>query len=273
MNLSIRPPRDNEWRACRMLLPETFEDVCSRQYLLGIAGLRLAAATSFRRSSHAITHLRLHVVPPFRRQGAGSQLIAHLAGPLIEGTCDLTREPAAEPFCLRNGFTRIDTLTTVEAEMAGLRDYVNRLRERVALPPGVQVVPLASAPADQVARLHAEHVAHASELDPWRSRIGRSPEMSISPVVMIEGRVAGMLLGDVERSTAVVRSRVAAPGRRSGWINALLLAEALNTGWDHGARRARFWFTQANHDTRKLAARMNAEVVGVTALFRRSETS
>ena len=34
--LCLRPPRDNEWPICRMLLPETFANPASRTYLLGI---------------------------------------------------------------------------------------------------------------------------------------------------------------------------------------------------------------------------------------------
>ena len=64
--------------------------------------------------------------------------------------------------------------------------------------------------------------------------------MNISPVVMIDGHVAGILLGKLEGGTAVVHTRVVAPGYHGSWVNVILLAAALDIGWANGARRARF---------------------------------
>ncbi len=64
MKLCIRPPQENEWPICRMLLPETFSNVSSRTYLLAVRdeAPRVVAAASFREGPEAVTHLRLHVV-------------------------------------------------------------------------------------------------------------------------------------------------------------------------------------------------------------------
>jgi hypothetical protein len=93
--------------------------------------------------------------------------------------------------------------------------------------------------------------------------------MDISPVVMIDDRVAGILLGELEGATAVVRSRVVVPGYHGSWVNVMLLAEALDIGWAGGGRRARFSYTDSNRDTQKLAIRFRAEVTSVIARFRR----
>lgn len=237
---------------------------------------RIVAAASFRESPEAATHLRLHVVPSFRRRGVGSQLIDHVAqsgARSVGGIVEITKEPAATAFCQRNRFERVEVLTTVEADMAEMRDYTGRLRSRMTLPLGARVIPLSAAPVEQVAELHAQYVAQQGELNQWRGLVAHAPEMDISPVVMIDHRVAGILLGHLEGATAVVRSRVVAPGYQGGWVNAMLLAEALDIGWAACARRARFSYTDSNRDTEKLATRFKAEVTSVVAMFTRPAAS
>jgi hypothetical protein len=112
-------------------------------------------------------------------------------------------------------------------------------------------------------------VAQEGELNQWRGLVAHSPEMEISPVVMIDGCVAGILLGKIEGSTAVVRTRVVAPGYHGSWVNALLLAEALDIGWAAGARRARFSYTHSNHDTEKLATRFKATITSIITRYTR----
>jgi len=202
MKLGIRPPQDDEWRICRMLLPET----------------------SFRQRPESVTHLRLHVVPSFRRCGAGSQMIEHVArigAPFLEGTVEVTKEPGAEEFCEHNHFERVEALTTVEAEIAEMRECMRRLRSRIVPPPEARVIRLSEAPLDQVALLHAQHVAQEGELGQWRGLVAQTSAMGISPVVTIAGRVAGILLGELDGATAVVRSRVVAPGYHGSWVNAM----------------------------------------------------
>jgi GNAT superfamily N-acetyltransferase len=279
MKLCLRPPeQDAEWRICRMLLPETFAGVSSRTYLLGLRdeSPRIVAAASFCRGPEEITHLRLHVVPPFRRSRVGSQVIEHVAllgARSIGGVSETIKESAAVPFCERNGFERVEALTTVEADMAEMRNYTGRLRDRVIPARGARTIPLSEAPADQVASLHAEHVAQGGQLNQWRGLVAHTPQMAISPVVMIDGRVAGILLGDLDGTTAVVRTRVVAPGYHGGWVNVMLLAAALDIGWAAGARRARFSYTDSNSDTRKLALRFKAEITSVVVRFTRESTN
>ena len=187
----------------------------------------------------------------------------------MEGIVDVTKEPAAVGFCERNRFERVESFTTVEADMAEMRDYLGRLRARLAPPPGARIIPLSAAPVDQVAQLHARYVAQESELNRWRWLVAHTPKMDISPVVMIDDRVAGILLGELEGATAVVRSRVVLPGYHGSWVNVMLLAEALDIGWAGGGRRARFSYTDSNRDTQKLATRFRAEVTSVIARFAR----
>ncbi len=255
-----------------MLLPETFADASYRAYLLCVRdeAPRIVAAASFRPGPEAITHLRLHVIPSFRRRGVGSQIVDELArtrAASMEGIVEVTKEPAAVAFCARNRFERVEALTTVEADMSQMRYYMSRLRDRIAPSRRARTIPLSQAPVDQVANLHAEYVAREGELNRWRGLVAHTSQMDISPVVIIDGRVAGILLGSLEGATAVVRSRVVAPGYHGSWVNAMLLAEALDIGWAAGARRARFSYPDSNRDTEKLARRFRAEVTSVVARF------
>jgi hypothetical protein len=277
MNLHVRPPLSDEWPICRMLLPETFAEASQREYLLCLRdeSPRIVGAASFRRGADAVTHLRVHVVSSFRRRRIGSQIVAYIARSGVRalgGNCETVSEPAAAPFCERNRFQRADALTTVEGEIAGMREYMCHLRTRV--PGGFEActVPLSAVPVEQVAQLHSQYVAHQSELNPWRGLLADAPGMNHSPVVLVGGRVVGILLWELQGGTAVVRSRVAVPGPHGKWVNVILLAAGLDGAWAQGARRVRFSYTDTNRDTRKLALRFKAEVASVLVEYRREIT-
>jgi GNAT superfamily N-acetyltransferase len=257
-----------------MLPPETFADVSSRTYLLGVGNEapHIVAAASFRQRPDEVTHLRMHVVPSFRRRGLGSQIVEYIArngSSCIGGAVDVIIESGAVAFCEQNHFDRVDALTTVEGDIAEMREYMHRLRSRIVPPRGASTIPLSAAPLDQVAHLHAQYVAQEGELNQWRGLVAYTSQMDLSPVVMIDGRVVGILLWVLEGATAVVRSRVVTPGYYGTWVNATLLAEGLDVSWAAGARRARFSYTDSNRDTQKLAIRFKAETTNVVALFRR----
>lgn len=275
MNPVLRPPSEAEWRFCRMLLPRTFCDVAGREYLVAARdeAPRLVAAASFRRAGQSVTHLSLHVIPSFRRGGMASQILEYLVrsgAKSVEGAVEITTETEAAAFCARTGFERVDALTTVEAGIAGMREYMVRLRSRIVLPAGASIVPLSAAPMEQAARLHALYVAQHGELNPWRASLAESSGLHHSPVVLIRGQVAGILLWEREGDTAVVRSRAVDPLYHGGWVNATLLAEGLDGAWSSGARRVRFCYTDSNRDTRKLADRFSSEVVSVLVRYVRT---
>jgi GNAT superfamily N-acetyltransferase len=273
-SLVIRPPREDEWKICRMLLPETFADVAGREYLLATRPQqpRIAGAASFRRIRDGVSGVRLHVIPPFRRQGIASLLLERLCADaaVAEGISEISREPAAESFCARAGFIRVEGLTAVEAAIERMREYARALRDRSRVPESARLVTLPEAPLDQVARLHAEYVVHAGELNPWRAAIASElTALRRSLVLLIGARVEGILLWHMDGSTAVVRSRVVTPQFQRGWANALLIAAGLDAGWEAGARRVRFTYADSNRDTRKMAQRLSGEVVSVVARFQR----
>ena len=274
MKLEIRAPRSEEWKLCRMLLPETFAEAAQRDYLLCLAegSAHVAGAASFCPRANTAVGVRVHVVPAFRRHGVGSAMLAAIAArgfPILQGTAEITRERGAAQFADRNHFLCTNSLTTVEGGIAAFRESIRNLRARIGQDPRLNVAMLHETSADEVARLHAQYVARQSDVDTWRGLLTRTPGMNHSPVVLVEGRVAGVLLWEKDGSTAVVRSRVAAPGPHTRRINLLLLAEALDIGWAQGCRKVRFFYTNAHSDTRKLASRLKAEVTSIVAEYRR----
>ncbi|MES2392419.1 MAG: GNAT family N-acetyltransferase [Acidobacteriota bacterium] len=274
MKLTIRAPRDHEWQLCRMLLPGTFEDAALREYRLCLREEepRLVAAMSYRREGDEIKGLQVHVVPGFRRLGVGSHLIAWLSESepsAMEGMVEVLNHAEAVSFCERNGFERVDGLTTVEMEMAPARAYLRQMRDRLGMPAEARLITLAEAPFDQVAKLHAEEVVHDAELNPWRAVLSQAEKLSRSPVVMVDGEVAGFLLWENDGPLTMVHSRVVAPGYRGGWVLVTMLSEAFDGACEGGGVRARFSFTDTNRDTRRLAQRFEAKTLSVRARYRR----
>jgi hypothetical protein len=164
-------------------------------------------------------------------------------------------------------FRRVEQLFTVEADLAEMRQYLHRLRDRIGVPAGARVIRLPDAPFETVARLHAAEIAH-SELNPWRALLGQSRGLALSPVAMVDDEVAGFMLWEVQGTTPVVHSRVSAPAYRGGWITIVLLSDALDTGWNAGYRTTRFSYLESNRRMKKLVQRFHARTVSVVTHFR-----
>jgi GNAT superfamily N-acetyltransferase len=270
MIVHLRPPFDHEWPICRMLLPDAAVGGPTHEFLLCVLdeAPRFIGAASFRQNSEAVTDLRMHVIPAFRRRGVGRQIVKHLArdgARSVSGSVALNRQQDGAAFCVALGFERIETLTTVETELADIREYLRTLCAR--RPPAIKIVPLSQVSAAEAAELHARYVARGTDANPWRALFTSSDDYAGSVAAIIDGALAGVLLGGLEGDIAVVRSRIAVPGAHRAWVNAVLMAEALDGAWSRGARRVRFTYDALNRDTQKLARRFHAKVTQVLALF------
>lgn len=275
--ISIRPARDSEGPACRMLLPDLLREAVPAEFLVAVqeSEPRLLGAASFRYGGASLYSVRLRVIRTHRRQGIGSALLAAVIREARSRGCEVVAalvesgsEPEAEPFLRRHGFERRHRLTTVEASLEAARPWFAALRERLlatrGIPETARIVPFGKAPKDEVARLYAEAILRSPELEAGRIRhvLERlaSPE---SPVAMEGDRVVGALLWSLDGPVASVHARVVAEERRRGGVNALLMAEALESGWRAGARRVRFEIPEGNRDTEKLARRLGAQPVRI----------
>lgn len=275
--IRIRPAQDSEGPACRMLLPDLLREAVPAEFLVAVqeSEPRLLGAASFRYGGASLYSVRLRVIRTHRRRGIGSALLAAVIREARSRGCEMIAalvesrsEPEAESFLVRRGFQRLNRLTTVEALVEPARAWFAGLRERLlaarGIPAHARILPFAQAPRDQVARLYAEAILRNPELEPGRIRhvLERlaAPE---SPIAMEGDRVVGALLWSLDGPVASVHARVVAEERRRGWVNALLMAEALESGWRAGARRVRFEIPEGNRDTEKLARRLGAQPVRI----------
>ncbi|MDW8129113.1 MAG: GNAT family N-acetyltransferase [Bryobacterales bacterium] len=258
-----------------MLLPDLIREALPAEFLVAVqqAPPHLIGAACFRYGGAVLYSVRLRVIRTHRRRGIGSALMSAVLAEARSRGCDTVvalvetdREPEAEPFLLRYGFRRGSRLTTVEAAAEPARAWFGALRRRLEdagkIPETARVLSFAEAPKAEVARLYAEAILCSPELEPGRlqhvlERLA-SPQ---SPVAMEGDRVVGALLWSLEGSLAFVHARVVAEERRRGWVNVVLMADALEAGWRAGGRRLRFEIPDGNRDTEKLASRLNAQPV------------
>jgi GNAT superfamily N-acetyltransferase len=280
----IRRPSAGEWPACRMLLPEAFSGGAAPQALLAFNAVgTLLGGAAFHQRDGAVHGLRLHVVRSHRLRGAGKQLVgavlktaAEWQAREVNAAADTLAEPDAEPFLLACGFVRKSRVFTIVAEMQPLCEYVFALRERLlsrgGAPAGARIAGIRESPAGALARLYTEEVVPAFHLHPGQALpLLSDPRFADSPVLLVDGKVAGMMLGEANdgSGTSLVAARVVARPHRGGrgWANLLLLAAALERGRAKSACRMRFEMPEENRDTRKLVERVRGEVVGIGAWF------
>jgi GNAT superfamily N-acetyltransferase len=275
-SITIRPPRDVEGPACRMLLPESVVRPMTRpEWLVAVqeAAPRIVGAASFQPSERVFIGVRVRVIRTHRRRGIGSRLLQHIIDEAVRrtmagvfGRADGLAEPDAAPFLAVHGFRFLGRLTTVEADIAAMRDYLVALRDRLIaggkIPPNARLVRFSEAPLDQVAKLYADYIMHNPEADPALLRHPQfKQQVAASPILMMDDRVVGILLVGIEGALATVHARVVAPELRGGWVNALMMGTATEEVWQAGARRVRFEIPPDNRDTEKLARRFRAETI------------
>jgi GNAT superfamily N-acetyltransferase len=284
VEVTIRRPRDAEGPACRMLLPEgRLGPRGKREFLVAVLGTgpQIAGAASFQPRARAIVGVRIRVVKSHRRQGVGSLLLRNILDEAALRQAEATfanadgrTEPDAAPFLAAHQFRFLGRITTVEAEMLAMRDYLVGMRDRLTaagkIPSDVRLVRFDEAPEDQIAKLHAEFIQHSPEADP---AVLRNPKFRMqtgaSPVLMMGDRVAGFLLVGLDKEVCTVHARVVTPESRGRWVNALLMGAAMEDQWNAGGRRVRFDIPPGNRDTEKLARRFGAQTISAWDAYTR----
>ncbi len=276
IDLQLRSPREQDWPVVRLLLPELFQIQGEPSVLLVTAAEKpvIRGAVGWRRGEHIVYGLRLRVIRTHRRQGIGSWLLGEvirraqeLSDTTLMGPVDSVGEPDAVAFLEHHGFERIDSVTTVEAGIGQMRDWFSALRKRLekrhgALP-GAEFVRLPDAPRSQVAEMYSREVVHNPDMPPpGMRRALASGRLDESVIMLVDGRVEGILLWELKEDLATIHARaVSARLRRSGWANSMLMALAMERGWEAGSRRVRFDLPEGNRDTEKLIRRFGATPV------------
>ena len=276
----IRPPKPAEAPAVRMLLPRRTPGTRPSQYLLALepATSSIVGAASYQLTQDGLAGLRLQIIGPRRRQRAGTALVesvrrlADAAGAAqLEGEIWPLSEPGAAEFAQALGFARAHRLTTMRAPVEYLRGPLADLRQRLItshrIPAAARLVMLPDAPADDIARLFTQWISlgGAGGVSPEAVAREASP---LSPVVMVDGEVAGFLLWQAHGETAIVVAWVIPPRWSNSWVNVLLLARALDIGWDAGARMIEYDILDGNHQPAKLAQRAAASIHRITDTYR-----
>ncbi|HLH16321.1 MAG TPA: GNAT family N-acetyltransferase [Bryobacteraceae bacterium] len=280
--LAIRAPHTGEWPVCRALLPEAFRESRAPDALLAFdtAGAPVACA-AFQWTGDAIHELRIRVIRTRRREGVGRALLksvvalaaARCAGE-IHARVNPVAEPDADPFLIASGFRRTSRLLTVEAPPEPLAGTIARLARRGKPPSGARIAEIAEVDRGRLAALYTNRIVPELRLPPGAAApLVWDRRFADSPVLLVDGALAGMLLMEANNGegVCVIVARAVEPEYRGrGWANLLLLSEGFARGRRRGSTRMRFEAPEDNGDTMKLMARANGQLVGAAACYVRT---
>lgn len=275
--VTIRPPREPEWRVCRMLLPDAFRHAVPPDCLLAVSPRPpyVVGAVAYHAGPRALHGVRVRVIREHRRRGIGRRLMgavldkaAAQGAVRVMGLGDPKTDPESEAFASALGFSRDCRLTTFECDLELMAQFMCALRDRILsrqkLPPGAEIVWLPAAPKEEVARLYAEFIMHSPDYPvAVMAHALENGRLDHSPVLLAEGRVGAMVIWELVETVAVVHARVMTPPFQRGWANPCLMATALERGREVGVRRVRFESRDDNLDTLKLARRFQSDVLRV----------
>ena len=270
--ITVAPPLETEAAACLALLPEAVgsavELLIAKRDNLAVG----AAALWWRNESDPPGFpLAIHVPPPERRRGVGRRLLNTAVELAIDDAHGFwSQAPAVDggpvaAFLYACGFEPRRREHHFEAAIGALLADVGpkarKLRDRNRIPPGIDIVPLAQAPLDEVGRLLARELGSAPVriVERLRRRSDGSTETGDrSRVAMRDGKVEGVILWRVHDGVAIVEARVVHPRGRGGALNVMLLEDGLLRGKAEGLERLRFHCEDGVRDTLSLARRCEA---------------
>ena len=286
--ITIRIARDDEARACRILLPEMFPADQMPDLLTAIsddaAGPHFAGALAMSAVNGprepGFTFL-LHVVPSFRRQGIGRGLLAEAIRlavgrtPALRALNPVPTGSDAARFLAACGFDEHDEIRYFEADTAPLHTEMQQLRARAAargmIPAEARLLPLRDAPAGQVADMVAAEfpASRAQMLARLQDSTATPYDLNHSTALMLAGRLCGLILASWRGEMPLIEARIVAPGFRGGWANLLLLEQITSNGLALHKPRFQFFADSRISDTMSLARRARADLIRVEQHFRR----
>ncbi len=279
-SLIIREPRESEFAACRILLPDAAAHSPGRIFRLAFDSAKpsIAGAVCYHDDSQALTHLRLHVVKSWRRSGVGSCLLSYvvdearrLARSRVFADTDLKKEPDAEAFLTSRGFHRISRLTSVRGPLLGRGPKAALLNQLVAkaqeFPAESRFVSITEAPSDQMFKLYSDYIESVPLLEDMLRTL--KPERYQESVVVMAGdRVIAFLLAQVSGPCVRIPALVVVPEYRGrGMANRMI--RVLEDRLDDSVVEAQFNFEDSATFTAKLVSQFGHEVVRIAARFER----
>ena len=291
-DIAIRAAEDADMRACRMLLPQAFAAESSPEVLVavrrGAAGpLVGACALSWCNAPKPEAEpggfpMLLGVVPSMRRLGIGLALVEAAAAwcrsettglrswlPVPEGS-DAALFLQQAGFALHHRTLHFETgLAEFHVIMEGMRA---RMESRGRLPDQARILPLAEAPAWDVAALVAPEFAapHATILRRLSPGAADAFDLRRSVALYIGPELAGVLIFSWNAGLVGIEVIVVAAAFRGGAANVLLLEAATRAAMEGGAERFRFYCDERTRDTLGLARRAGASPLRIEAEYRRA---
>lgn len=176
----------------------------------------------------------------------------------------------------RLGFESNAKLAHYEVLLAAYLDLLtpmyDALTVRGHVPIEARIIPLAESPIGEVIQLQIEHIGgDAGRLETRLRGRGYYPfEPHLSRVAMMDGRVCGFLLAQVDRyQRLTVESKVVAPGHRRSWVNVAIMQEAASAALRQGFDRIRFLAGDRHQDTHRLARKAGAAMHRREVMVRR----
>ncbi len=264
-----------------MLLPEMFTAEQSPDALVAVAGggTPLLAGAIASGTVHGPGALGfpawVHVVPEFRRQGIGRALLAALADhcrgrtPMLRAMLPVAEAGQASDFLLACGVTDFDEIRRFETDTRAFHADMLRVRERLArrggIPAGARMLRLREAPAERVAALIMAHFPNPRSrlLERLTPGAAEAFDLDNSVALMVDDRLAGVLIFVWQGRVPVIELRIVAPGFRGGWVNAWLLEAATRNGMAAGSEVFQFFAETRIADTMRLAARAGATLIRI----------
>jgi GNAT superfamily N-acetyltransferase len=286
MTIAVRPARDHEARACRVLMPETFSATYAPELWVAVdhstSRIAGAAAVGWRPlPSLSGFPVQVHVLPPQRRRGIGTALIEAVAEACATSTRHLhawANEPegsGAARFLQAVGFEPHRRLLHFEADGPRFYATIKAIYDRVVrsgkIPSDFRVVSLREASLEETAALVAgafRDVPVSTAMALARGLMNYDKEKSV--VLLSEGAVKGALLYHWNDGLPTIDVRVVAPDLRNGPANLLLLEAATRKGLEGGATGFCFHCEESVRDTISLARRSGSKATGAKISFVRA---
>ncbi len=282
----VRPARDAEARACRLLMPEVFSPSYAPELWVALdpmgSGIIGAGAVVWQPMPPGPGFpVQLHVIPSRRRRGIGTALLQAIADACsghVECLHSWANEAEGGPaaaFCTAVGFVPRRRILDFDADLARfyamIKPIHERLRKSGKIPSDLRIVSLREAPLEQVTALVRSQFADmplSTMMALSQGLINYDQDKSVT--LMRGSEVKGALLYLWNDGKPIIDVNVVAPDLRHGPANVLLLEAATRNAL--GARATGFHFRCDDHvrDTVNLARRSGASPTGVSVAFTRT---